>query len=357
MTWHYVKLKFTTPVHFGADEAGIGIEAVQPCLHSDTIFSALCNAWAKFRIVSDNDLSQLKQCFDTAPPFKISSAFPYYRSGAPLKYLLPRPMLATRQFDYFGNEMRPEQMSQWKKQLKQAQFIPSVYFEKWLQPDQFIQEGWLDELNDWKSILIEEIRPKHAQDRLTQASEIYHYGQLFFEQEYDCGLYFMVQLYEDSWKNWLNSGLTALSDMGFGGERNLGMGRFACDDNDKGVLLPINNRHPLFFLTKNMPAEHNCTLSLFYPTHSEIKLIKNALNNKNDIIAYALLKRKGWTYSTSTLLQMKRQTVNMFQEGSVFGIENLTPQGTILDVKPDNFPHPVWRYGIALSVPLNGSLN
>ena len=120
MTWHYVKLKFTTAVHFGADESGIGTEAVQPFLHSDTIFSALCNAWAKFRILSDHDLSELKQCFDTAPPFKISSAFPYLRSGPPLKYFLPKPILATKQFDYFGQEMRSGQISEWKKQLKQA---------------------------------------------------------------------------------------------------------------------------------------------------------------------------------------------------------------------------------------------
>jgi len=352
MTYYIVRLRFLTPVHFGSDEAGIGVENVQPLLHSDTIFSALCNAWAKFGILTAKELQELKQSFDTSPPFKLSSAFPYRPKGAGTEFYLPKPVMSTKQFEIFGNEMRPEQKTEWKKWLKKTHFISSGYFEKWLKDEQFIQEGWIDELKAWKEIMVEEIRPQHAQDRLTMASQLYYLGEIFFEQEqdYDCGLYFMVQFPMDEiWKDKLSKGLKALSDLGLGGERHFGMGRFKCDDNEYGTLVPIDEHPPLHFLTEStIHSNHYCVLSLFYPTVTEQKMIQKNVSS----VAYGLVQRKGWVFSSTTLLQMKRKTVNMFSEGSVFSIPGFTPQGTIIDVKPNGFPHPVWRFGMALSVPL-----
>jgi len=57
---HYiVRMKFISPVRFGADCSGIGIENAQPFVHSDTLFSALCNVWAKYHILSSDEIESL----------------------------------------------------------------------------------------------------------------------------------------------------------------------------------------------------------------------------------------------------------------------------------------------------------
>lgn len=357
MSWYIVKLRFTTPVHFGADKSGIGIEAVQPFLHSDTLFSALCNAWAQFRIFTTTEIDGFKAVFDSSPPFILSSAFPFKREKHGFLYYLPKPIVNTNQFDLFKSEMRPEQISEWKKQFKNARFIPSDFFEKWLKSERFMEEGCLELLHAWKEIFTEEIRPHHAQDRLTMMSELFHHGEIFFEQDMDCGLYFIVKFPTDeTWKSKLNQGLKALSLTGLGGDRNLGMGRFRYDDENFGTLKPIDKLHPLFFLTQDDESStKHSILSLFYPENEEIQLIKTELQSNPDSVAYELIKRKGWSFSTATFLQMKRKTINMFAEGSSFELPGHIPKGTLVDVKPEGYPHSVWRCGIALSVPLSSN--
>lgn len=362
MKWYVVKLKFLTPVHFGHDEPGIGIESVQTLLHADTIFSALCNVWARFHILTREELEGLGNIFNTSPPFRLSSAFPYMFKSTRLKFYLPKPHIDTRQFEIFGDDMIPHRKTEWKKQLKNVQFIPSEFFENWLKEEQFIKDGWLEDLNAWQGSFVEEIHPHHAQDRLTQASELYHSGKIFFhqEQEDDCGFYFLVQFPEEDnvWKEKLNEALMALSTMGLGGDKSLGLGRFEYNITTKhGVLEEIDRWDDLEFLKESAQEEKDkkCVLSLFWPTESERKSIVDILNvedKKNNSIAYGLVQRKGWTGSTSTLHKMKRKTMTMFSEGSVFGVEGFSPQGSIIDIKPVGFPHPVWRYGIALTVPI-----
>jgi CRISPR-associated protein Csm4 len=51
---------------------------------------------------------------------------------------------------------------------------------------------------------------------------------------------------------------------------------------------------------------------------------------------------------------LRRRTVRMFSEGSVFSTEsNSRLYGGLADVKPDKFAeHEVYRYGYAFAVPL-----
>jgi CRISPR-associated protein Csm4 len=85
-------------------------------------------------------------------------------------------------------------------------------------------------------------------------------------------------------------------------------------------------------------------LSLFwqYPLQTD-------LNNAS----YELQQRGGWISSPSSDgRQLRRQTVQMFTEGSVFSVR---PQGQLADVTPpgDRFrDHRVYRSGISLSLPI-----
>jgi CRISPR-associated protein Csm4 len=71
-------------------------------------------------------------------------------------------------------------------------------------------------------------------------------------------------------------------------------------------------------------------------------------------LSYVLQQRGGWIASPSSGRQLRRQSVNMFAEGSVFPVE---PEGKLADVTPGNFDqtphgHKVYRSGIALSLPI-----
>ena len=65
---------------------------------------------------------------------------------------------------------------------------------------------------------------------------------------------------------------------------------------------------------------------------------------------YAVMARSGRVDSPSRHGELKKQ-LNMVAEGSVLvGGESL--RGAARDVAPDGFPHPVYRAGFALAIPL-----
>ena len=64
---------------------------------------------------------------------------------------------------------------------------------------------------------------------------------------------------------------------------------------------------------------------------------------------YAITTRAGWTDSAAAGSAKKKQ-VRMIEEGSVLMAPAL--RGRAVDVAPDGFPHPAWRAGFALAVPV-----
>jgi CRISPR/Cas system CSM-associated protein Csm4 (group 5 of RAMP superfamily) len=64
---------------------------------------------------------------------------------------------------------------------------------------------------------------------------------------------------------------------------------------------------------------------------------------------YATLTRGGWTDSAAGGSIRKKQ-VRMIEEGSVVMAPSL--HGRAVDVAPEGFPHPAWRAGFALAVPV-----
>jgi CRISPR-associated protein Csm4 len=67
-------------------------------------------------------------------------------------------------------------------------------------------------------------------------------------------------------------------------------------------------------------------------------------------MSYSLLERGGWVSSSNPGHQVRRKKVRMLGEGSVFKGE---PIGQLADVRPyKEFPHPVYRSGISLTLPI-----
>jgi CRISPR-associated protein Csm4 len=314
------KLSPRGPFHIGG--SGIGIEKTWEFIHSDTLFSAIVSAWRSLgeKMDSDGNMELLEPFFSQSSnlPFRLSSAFPY----ACNVLLYPAPKIKS------GTD----------KEERKAQFVSSMILRSGKIggiPKQS-SKVYVDECEKncvpdviWKSGY-SAIVPRVTIDRINSASAIYHCGEVVFSD--DCGLYFWVELIDESYENHLNRAIEFLSEAGIGGERSIGCGQFTYSK-PESISLPIVD-------DPNM----DMTLSLYHPTCHEVKA------GVLDGSAYELVNRRGWLRSPDGGAQ-RRKSVKMLSEGSVFSQSSFV--GDISDVKPDEWkPHPIYEYGLAFKLPI-----
>ena len=322
---YIVRLKFLGPVHSGHDEAGIGVESVLPFFHSDTIFSAFCNAWADMPD-KNNVLSQIRE---GSVPAYFSSAFLYKFEKGKYTYFLPRPFMPL-----------PNNFGFMSKVIKNLDFITLEQFIKWskgiINNENNAQTALIgSDIYNYNDLYFSQVRPRQNTDRQTSAASIFHCGEIFFKSKGDLesGLYFIAFT---SNEKILHSSLELLQYYGFGGIRSNGYGKFSYEIED------LSNSKNSF--NKLFSAQGNafCLLSLYYP--------RKPIGVSNKCVAYKTILRKGWFYSSHYSTSLKRASCRMFAEGSIFKGK---PQGKILDVAPGIFKfHPVYRCGLAVSVPM-----
>lgn len=325
-----VKLHFRSAIHLGTDVSGIGLEDSRFIAHSDTLFSCLINSYAEIHSGNPGAIKKLLEQFrEGEPPFRISSAFPFqYQFG--IQYYLPKPLINPPLF-YDSSDGRWAKR-EYDKLVRNTELVPIDTFKNWLEGE----DTRLDELEeqDIGRLCTREIRPQHARDRLTDAATIYHTGLIHFHGR--SGLYFLVELNDINLLDWdaFKAVLRQAGRNGLGGRRSLGNGIFNVTEDTISDL--DSDWEDLFALEEN----GFISLSLYLPETF------NALNP----VAYQLVPRRGWCYSSITPTQMKRKTVTMFGEGSVF---RNNPKGALADVTPDNFTaHKLYRYGIPISLPI-----
>jgi CRISPR type III-A-associated RAMP protein Csm4 len=162
------------------------------------------------------------------------------------------------------------------------------------------------------------------------------------------GLWTVVSFADEAAKTrWLGpvqSAFRLLADSGFGGERSRGWGRCHPPEFVEGAL-------PDLIFTKSAaeseaPAEEASRfywlLSLFVPCASD------SVNWERG--AYSLVARGGRVESPARSGDQKK-LLNMVSEGSVL-LASADPRGLAADVAPDGFPHPVYRAGCAVAIPI-----
>ncbi len=346
--WLAIRLKFESPLHIGSDIAQIGIESVQPMIHSDTLFSAICNVWASLstypNLVHVPIEEMLNQFQTDEPPFRLSSCFPYSGNA----WYLPKPL--TPPDDFVGKNK--DNLRTYGKDVKEKQFVSVEILEGWINGNALgdkvlkaiAQTGFED-------VYQEQIVPRVTLDRHSAKSNIFHCGVVTFAKH--CGLYFLLRLrddeYTEDWLNALTVVLQVLGERGIGGERSTGCGRFVFAEKKQRWDISTDPLwKPLISKMEESDAAQSdgyYLLSLFHPNADDIAIF----NNGAPPVAYNLVTRRGWAFSTSTNRQRKRQTCRMFSEGSV---TKHKPIGKLACVTPDDFPHPVYRYGWALSLPI-----
>jgi CRISPR/Cas system CSM-associated protein Csm4 (group 5 of RAMP superfamily) len=175
------------------------------------------------------------------------------------------------------------------------------------------------------------MRAGAAVDRITGQTEAHRTACLEFVPS--AGWWGLVDIageHVEAWEARVKAALRLLADSGFGGERSRGWGRAAEPEfADAAPLFGGEGHAGVWWM-----------LSLYSP-HAD-----DAVDwSRGD---YAATTRGGWTDSVAG--SVKKKQVRMIEEGSVLMAPSL--RGRAVDVAPDGFPHPAWRAGFALAVPV-----
>lgn len=313
--------------HLGTKE-GI-LEETADYIHSDTLFSAICNS---HRLLYGNEEleSILEQFKDDDPPFLISSAFPF------VKDMLLFPLPKNVDFGEYVEE---------RKEFKKVEFVSRTIFERILENKDIKEDAKKENLIQRKRILLtseekselgddkiwsEREVPRVTIDRKTSASNIYHFGEVFYSNE--CGMYFLIDFKKKECEKEVKAAIRLLGDEGIGGDRTYGKGLFKIKE-------PEFDRISMDF----QPRNGFVTLSLYYPKKDEVPKLKDGY--------YEFISRGGWIYSLEGR-NIRRKFTRMFIEGSVFGVPTGL-YGDLVPVGPKEFTHhEIYRYGYAFTIPI-----
>lgn len=327
-----VKMRPKGAFHIG--ERGIGYEGALEFIPADTLFSALCANYALLFGETEmvNELLPNDKP-DWTPPFVISSAFPF--AGSVRFY--PKPMLSP-----------PEASKRWKE----VAWVSEGVLESWLKTGQVSTDD-LTEIQDGTVVLttseagqlaqdlgvrsVESLRlwaiqrvPRVTLDVPTNASSLFHFGRLNFHE--GCGLFFFVRILRDDFAQKFFAAIRLLGDEGIGGDRTVGHGSFEAS---------FSQDVPQFCQPKQ--SSKFVTLSPLFPKPDEVRPLLS------DGSRYSLTIRSGWVGGILPT-PYRRKTVRMLREGSVLCGSADEFWGAIVNVAPDNFPHPVYRWGYAFPV-------
>lgn len=276
--------------------------------------------------------------------FKISSAFPVTHKGT---YWLPKPLTDPLEFmDACGDADRAEDnRTQFAKPIKRTRLITREAFGVWVKSESSLGSMSLvaSIAKDRRPVnenVMDALRPQNTLDRYSNASQLYHSGATYYDNR-EAGVYFILKASPVVKETIIQLLELIQRTSGLGGNRSSGLGAIQ-------QIGPIEEADLHWdFLDCVSGSNAWCALSLYYPNPSEAYI--------DGALAYSLVLRKGWTGSLSTGRQCKRKTVRMFGEGSVFrhamqgGLVCLTPTETLFG---EPYPHPVYRYGYTLAVPI-----
>lgn len=274
--------------HFGDGYLNTSV----PTFMASRLFSALCLEALK------NDCLEEWMAVAENNEFRISDAFPY--QGQPY---LPVPI---GEIAHKMNLRTLIEDNQANKAAQSLKFVP------------------LDKLPDLLSGIVSAEELLKEELSLTQQTVLMKKGEDPFEvgvTEYHSSLYVLASsdpLFEQL--------MISLQYSGLGGKRTSGYGRFEME------ILPAPSA--LQEMLANDGADKQVLLTTSLPNDNELSRVMDGAN-------YRLVKSSGFTYSPSSHEQLRKEDLYKFASGSVFSRRY---QGTIADVRPSGFAHPVWNY-------------
>lgn len=360
--------------------------ALSIIVHSDTLFSAICNNFRKLygKIeLKDEFLDKMKpEQEEKGINFQISSCFHFldiYKQSKLIDtiYFLPRPLIKFPLDDESQKylEANPKLLKKVKfisfevtNRLKQKEKITISQFhlldDKYLIDSKELEKLGLSEFLSLrmssdpkkekiyrvikKKIVIFEIldEQKVRISRKTGKSEPFTWSKFKFETssyfiyedgkklEYKLipGFYFFLNYSDvnDKLETKIKASIQLIKDEGLGGKRSIGCGLV-----DKIEFLPINQNFPYFNLFEEKNSDKFINLSLVYPSKDEIQ----------NVVFFNLFGRSGFVYSLDNR-SVRFKDVKFIEEGSIFASKI---PGNLVDVASKSFRenyHSVYKNGI-----------
>lgn len=345
MSTYLYRLHFRGPLHLGLH--GIGLEAVEERLSSDTLTSALINA---FKVIEgEEEANKVVQALLTpTPPFILSSLFPFGpdpKNPGSITEAVVRPLVNPPVAD-------SEILHRQGKDLKRISYLSVEDFRSWI-GEKVLNESQIKDIIDrskefTKNWWYEELRPRVAIDRSSYISSIWNQAAIWFRREgksqdekmiKEAGLYGLIRFHDEQWKGRIGAAFRMLGDMGLGGERTYGLGLFQFG----GFESLTENWKALF----SDQSKTHIFLSMYYPSEKERQELQSCLQ------AWETVERRGYIVSGRNTTTIKRKRIRMIIEGSVT-CKLLC--GEMVDVTPDRasdlgIPHRIYRSGLAFLVP------
>lgn len=318
-------------------------DRVDTLYRSDRLYSAVTLAMAQLGHLSEW-LDATAKASDSAVVF--SSLFPYQGETlfiTPPATLWPPPAnLVSTPSPVFLAKLR------WTA----ARFVPVNLVESIVSGQNILADQWLPDPES--GCLLRRDRPSSspfrtvvrttaAVDRVTQ-SAVHVDATACVEFEPASGLWAIARFAsseaESAWSGRLKAAFRLLADTGFGGRRKSGWGQAETPQFQEGnwpaVLMPKLGR----LANNGAEAEPSLywLLSLYVPGS------KDTIDWQSG--EYRITIRGGRVENAA-----EKKLLRMISEGSVLAAQS-EPAGTAVDVAPDGFEHPAYRFGFALSLKL-----
>jgi CRISPR type III-A-associated RAMP protein Csm4 len=317
-----IRLRPTGPWRIGPDSGDR--DRVERVYHSDTLYSAVAGAMARLGLLEDWLDATAR---GPEPAVRFSSCFPFH--GEALYVMPPRTLW-------------PPPASS-KVRWKGARFVPLSAIQSLFRGKALSEEGWAVDGASETLIAMGTQGPFRVSVRSSAAvdrggSGVTPHSSACLEFAPNAGLWLAAAFASDDarekWKGPVTAALRLLADSGFGGERSRGWGRAEIEVGDQ--------QRPLLEASKSAVDGAFWMLSLYHPAADDA--VDWSRGN------YAVVTRTGRVETDARWGEAKRPT-RVITEGSVV-IASTEPRGSILDVAPEGFPHPVYRAGFALAIPI-----
>jgi CRISPR type III-A-associated RAMP protein Csm4 len=321
-----VRFRPVGPWRFGPDSGAR--DRVDLIYHSDALYSAVSSAMSQLGLAEEWFESTVREAKldQNAPAVRFSSLFPFI--GETLLAVPPRSLWP------------PADSA--KVRYKAASFVPlpvieSLLADKPIDEDRWAVDGESECLvvsNQGRGPFRVALRSSAGVDRLNHASVDVH-STACLEFTRAGGLWTVVQFAdENAHERWLapvRSALALLADSGLGGERSRGWGRSEAPEWQPWSVPSVPETDQAHWL-----------LSLYTPAEND------AVDWKRG--NYATVVRRGRIESSARWGEEKQPTT-MIAEGSVL-LASADLRGSATNVAPEGFPHPVYRAGFAVTVPI-----
>ena len=319
-----IRLRPSGPWRIGPDSGDR--DRVDRIYHSDSLYSAVTSAMSR--------LGRLDEWLDATarasePAVRFSSCFPY--QGDTLLVVPPR------------NLWPPPPSS--KVRWKGARFVPLQVVESLAAGKGLSEDGWtIDGPSECLLPFTSPPAPGPFRVSVRSSAAVDRDGEAVSPHSTACieftpgsGLWCMAQFSSsaarEQWTAPITAAFRLLCDSGFGGKRSQGWGRAEMPEIAEGLVeIPVHGGADQAYWL----------LSLFHPASSDT--VEWSQGN------YTLTTRGGRVESDARWGDPKKQT-RMVAEGSVL-VASAEPRGAAADVAPEGFPHPVYRAGFALAIPI-----